>query len=156
MKILMPFLFLFPIRLFCQSVQVYDQYADLVTRLNQGGDSLFILNFWATWCKPCVGELPYFEEMTQKIGDRKEKVILVSIDFKKDLEKRLIPFVQGKSLKSEVALLADSDTNSWIEKVDKTWDGAIPVTYLYKNGRKVFHKDKFKDFGALESFVKSF
>ena len=156
MRLLLVFLFLSPFGLLGQSVGVYERYDDFEARLKHGGDTLFVVNFWATWCKPCVGELPYLEELTNKTGVDKVKVLLVSIDFKKDLEKRLIPFVQGKGLKSEVALLADSDTNSWIEKVDKTWDGAIPVTYLYKNGRKVFHKDKFKDFGALESFVKSF
>ncbi len=144
-----------PVFMKAQTPGLYDQYAQLESRLQNGGDTTFVVNFWATWCKPCVSELPFFEELTQKTGGQKIKVLLISIDLKRDLDKRLLPFVQSRKLQSEVNLLADSDVNSWALRVDAQWDGAIPVTMIYNKKGKRFHKDKFADAAELASFVQS-
>ncbi len=89
-----------------------------------------LVDFWATWCKPCVKELPYFEALHENFKGEKIKVILVSLDFKKDVETKLIPFVEEHKLKSDVVALTDHKYNEWIDKVDPEWGGAIPVTVV--------------------------
>lgn len=109
---------------------------DAVQRLmNSENDTLYVVNFWATWCKPCVEELPYFERLTQKYAGKPVKVVLISLDFPNQLNTKLIPFVEKHSMQSEVWLLDEPDANAWIDKVDPSWDGAIPVTLLI-NKRK--------------------
>ena len=93
-----------------------------------GNDKTLVINFWATWCVPCVKELPYFEAATQAYTRDEVEVILVSLDFPDELERRVIPFVEEKTLKSKVILLNDPDANSWIDKVSPKWSGAIPAT----------------------------
>ena len=63
-------------------------------------DRLKIVNFWATWCKPCVEELPYIEEIHTAYAEKPVKVILVSLDFPKQIESKLIPFLEKHQLKS--------------------------------------------------------
>ena len=111
--------------------------------LNQKDDTVYVVNFWATWCAPCIKELPSFEEIGKKYKDQKVKVILVSLDFPKKVESNLIPFIERKKLVSEVIHLDDPDANSWIEKIDKNWSGAIPATIIYRNDSKAFYEQSF-------------
>jgi len=104
--------------------------------LNQPNDTTYVINFWATWCKPCLEELPYFEEVTSRYTNQKVKVLLVSMDFPSKLEVKVKPFVQKQQLKSTVVLLDESDQNAFIERIDKTWSGAIPFTIIANGARK--------------------
>lgn len=115
------------------SIHVYASFDDLQPLLERTNDTLYVINFWATWCVPCVKELPYFEKVTAEYGSQKVKVLLVSLDFIEDIETALIPFIKKHQLLSDVVLLDDPDANRWIPMVDKEWDGAIPVT-LFKKG----------------------
>ena len=66
------------------------------------------------------------------------QVLLVSMDFPKDIERKLVPFVAKRHLEDAVVALADLDYNSWIDQVSTQWDGAIPFTLVYhKNDRRV-------------------
>ena len=73
------------------TVGVYS-YDNFKAFLEAENDTTYVVNFWATWCKPCVAELPYFEELYQNYKDQKVKLILVSLDFEKQLETKLLPF----------------------------------------------------------------
>ena len=112
-----------------------------------------VISFWATWCKPCVIELPYFEKISEKYENKKVKVILVSLDFSDELESRLKPFLKKKGIKSEVLLLNESDPNTFINKVSTKWSGAIPATYIYKGKNIEFFEGSFT-YGELESIIK--
>jgi thiol-disulfide isomerase/thioredoxin len=101
---------------------------------------IYVVNFWATWCVPCVAELPYFEQLGENYKASGVHVLLVSIDFAKAVQDKLIPFIREKKLKSEVVLLDDPDANSWISKVDENWSGAIPATVVYSNEKRSFHE----------------
>jgi thiol-disulfide isomerase/thioredoxin len=121
--------------------------------LNRQTDTVYIINFWATWCKPCVKELPYFEKISENYKDQKVKVVLVSLDFAKNYETMLIPFVKKKALKSEVVLLNDPNGNEWIDKVSTSWSGAIPATLIYTKNSREFYEQSFS-YEQLDSIVK--
>lgn len=100
--------------------------------LNSKNDTLYVVNFWATWCQPCVKELPYFDEMNEKYKSEKVKVILISMDFKSDVEVRLVPFLAKRKVKSSVWFLDETNQNEFIPKVEDGWSGAIPFTIMVR------------------------
>lgn len=120
--------------------------------LNIDDDNIHVVNFWATWCAPCVKELPYFEAVNQEYKDKNVKVLLVSLDFNL---KKLNAFLAKNDLKSEQVLLDDPDQNEWIPKVSKEWSGAIPATVIYKKGKRKFYEGSFTK-SELESELKNF
>ena len=124
-------------------------------RLKQGNDTIYVVNFWATWCAPCVAELPDFEKLDSVYKDKKVKVILVSTDFKKDIGSRLVPFIERKKLHSEVNFLDELYDNEWIPKIDSTWQGNIPATKIYtaKNGAQYF-LSRETSFSELDSLTR--
>lgn len=133
----------------------YDTFEQIEPQFNKQNDSVYVINFWATWCKPCVEEMPYFEQLHENLGDQKVKVMLVSMDFKKDVEDRFIPFLEERNLGPDVALLLDGKYNDWIAKVEEEWDGAIPATLIYKGDERIFHGKQFANYQQLASMVKS-
>jgi thiol-disulfide isomerase/thioredoxin len=125
---------------FTASAQVVKvvKYSDLEKLRRQPHDTLYVVNFWATWCKPCIKELPYFETVNKQYKGQPVQVVLVSMDAPQDLEKRVHPFVQKRALQSRLLLLDESDPNSWIDRLEPKWSGAIPATMLFNNKRKQY------------------
>nr|WP_297911751.1 TlpA family protein disulfide reductase [uncultured Allomuricauda sp.] len=103
----------------------------------------YIVNFWATWCKPCIEELPYFEKVNSEFGQAGVKVILVSLDMPSMWKSRLEPFVEKKGLSSEVVILDDPKQNTWIPKVSDAWGGGIPATLIYNKDKRSFYERGF-------------
>ncbi len=135
-------------------VPVFD-YDGLEQYLKQYADRTVVVNFWATWCVPCVKELPYFEKVTERYDEREVVVILVSLDFSDQLERRVLPFLERHNIRSQVVLLDDPDANRWIELVHPSWSGAIPGT-LFKNKKKeVFFEKSFSSFDEINQIVQS-
>lgn len=118
-------------------------------------DTTYVLNFWATWCIPCVAELPIFESIQKKYANGPVRIILISLDYVKKIETLLKPFLQRKKISLPVILLDEPDANKWINKVDSTWSGAIPAT-LIVNNQKGFRTflEKELNFDFLDSVVK--
>jgi thiol-disulfide isomerase/thioredoxin len=111
----------------------------LLKRIDNGGDTTYVVNFWATWCGPCCAELHYFTELDSTKPVKNLKVILVSLDFKKDISSKLIPFIEKRKIKTEVLFLDEVNDNEWIPKVDKEWQGNIPAT-LIRNTKMNYRK----------------
>lgn len=111
--------------------------------LTKNNDTTYVVNFWATWCRPCIKELPVFEKLNADYSEKKVKVVLVSLDFPDKIEKQVIPFMDKNNIQSEVVLLDDPDSNSWIPKISKDWSGAIPVTIIYKGDSREFYERSF-------------
>lgn len=139
-----------------QKLETFKTFDALKDKLIKENDTLYVVNFWATWCAPCVKELPYFEKLTKVSKDKKFKVILVSLDFPKEIDKRLKPFLKKRQLKSKVVLLSDTKYNNWLSKIDKDWSGSIPATWLVLGNKKKFLEEDFKDFEALQTFINEF
>ncbi len=134
---------------------VYDLYEDMDWIFNQKNDTTYVINFWATWCKPCVEELPFFIELDNTYRDEKVKLILVSLDFKNQIDKKLIPFIETHKLEPEVVVLADPDANKWIPKIADEWSGAIPATLVYNKNQRSFYEQSFESFEELNTILKS-
>lgn len=116
-------------------------------------NNIYVINFWATWCAPCIREIPVFEKIGEIYKDNNVKVLLVSLDFPTQIESRLIPFIENHNVESKVVLLDDPDSNRWIPLVDDSWNGAIPATIIYTSGFREFYRKEFK-YDELESIIK--
>lgn len=121
--------------------------------LHPGNDSIFVFNFWATWCAPCVKELPYFEELYAKKKDQKFKLYLISLDFLKQVETKLVPFMEKHQLQGEVMVIKDPDPNTWIDKVSPEWSGAIPITLVVQGDKQIFHEGELSSVQEIESLI---
>ncbi len=116
-----------------------------------------VINFWATWCKPCIEELPYFEAVNQDPDFDDIEIVLISLDFVEDLNTKVRNYIEKKSITSTVKLLDNVDYNSWIDKVDPSWSGAIPATLVINNtlNKRIFFEKQF-DESELESVLSEF
>ena len=118
-------------------------FNDFEPHLHFSNDTTYLVNFWATWCTPCVTELPAFERIGKEYQKDKVKVLLVSLDFPGQIESRLLPFLEKNGIRSEVLVLNDPDANKWIDRVDPSWSGAIPATLIYDRNSRLFHKGTY-------------
>jgi thiol-disulfide isomerase/thioredoxin len=125
----------------------YLSVPELEKILKNPANKLFVVNFWATWCPPCVKEIPSFEKVSGEYDTAKVKFIMVSLDFPSQIEKQLIPYIKKHNLSLKVAVMLDIDYNSWIDKVDISWQGEIPATLIFNNNRKIryFHSGEFDE-----------
>jgi thiol-disulfide isomerase/thioredoxin len=130
-------------------------YEELKPLLERKDDKTYIVNFWATWCAPCVKELPYFEKINKEYAIHNVEVILVSLDFPKQIDKKLIPFINKNKLQAKVVLLNDINEDVWIQAIDKSWSGAIPATLIYNKNDRKFYEQSF-DYETLENELQTF
>lgn len=143
-------IFLTSISLHAQSIPLL-KLDELESRISQNNDTLYVVNFWATWCKPCVEELPYFEKINSDTTFKNVKVLLVSLDFTSQRETKVEPFRTKKNLQSEVFILNEKNQNVWIDRVSSKWSGAIPATlFAFKNKREFYEKEfKYEELHTL-------
>lgn len=133
---------------------IYD-FEGLEPLLHREDDQTYIINFWATWCKPCLEELPYFEKVGAEQKDNKVKVMLVNLDMPHMWKSRLEPYVKNRGIQSEVVILDDPSQNEWIPKVYKGWGGGIPATLIYNKDKRSFFEHGFT-YEELNAVLKDF
>lgn len=108
--------------------------------LNEPTDGTLVVNFWATWCAPCIKELPLFEQLAAEARPGLE-VLLVSLDLDLDDDpEKVYRFIERKKLRSKVVLLDAPDPDAWINQVEKKWSGTLPATLVInrKTGKRKF------------------
>lgn len=118
-------------------------YEQLKPLLHKDDGKTYVINFWATWCLPCVKELPAFEKLNDEYKDKNVEVVLVSLDFSRQLETNLIPFIKNKNIKSKVLHFEDKNEQFWIQDIAENWSGSIPATIIYNSKKRKFYEQSF-------------
>jgi thiol-disulfide isomerase/thioredoxin len=151
MKKLIIVLLLINYHSFGQNVEVI-KFDSLDKIIKEKSDKVQVINFWATWCAPCIKELPYFESLNTAKSVQ-VNITLISLDFADKLDK-VNAFVKRKEITSKVLLLDEIDYNTWIDKVDKSWSGAIPATLIINSttGKRKFVEKELQE-GDLEKLI---
>lgn len=115
-------------------------FSQLEPYLNIKDDKIRIINFWASWCKPCLEELPIFEEVYneyQKSGKNVE-VLLVNLDYEDEVVEKVLPILKERKIKFPVVLFDDPDLEEQFFKINGAWFGDLPATLIYKNDKQLF------------------
>jgi len=92
-----------------------------------------IISMWATWCKPCIGEIPYFIEEVKNHASDSIQILLVSLDFKEAFPKEIAAFAKKRNFDAPIAWLNETDADYFCPKLDPKWSGAIPATLFINN-----------------------
>ena len=143
MKKLICILFFLPLLSFAQDVEII-HFDQLEARIAKEQTKLLVVNFWATWCGPCVKELVHFEKIHENYKDKDVHVLLVSLDFPNKIENSLKPFIKKNSIDADLVVLDEPNSNKWIDKIDPSWSGAIPCTLVInpvKHTRNFYEKE---------------
>ncbi len=136
---------------------IYDSYDDLTRLFIKDNDTTYLVNYWATWCKPCIEELPYFETIHKTLLKEKVRVILVSLDFPDQIETKLIPFIRKNKIAASVVFLNDPKSNYWIDQVNQNWSGGLPATITYRiKETKWFKEGSFSSYDELFTMLKPY
>src|ERR1700749_1380806 len=104
-------LFLIPVSIYASAQEIRAYSADNLIHYTSSKDTIYIINFWATWCAPCVHELPEFDALKKRYDGMPVKVLMVSLDFKEDYPSKLSLFLKRKGLTPEVVWLSDTNPN---------------------------------------------
>lgn len=149
-------LLLFADKLPAQEIEIYDSFDGYKVLLEKDNDTTYVINFWATWCRPCVKEFPAFKKVYEDIQDEKLQFILTSMDFGNNVESRVRAFINRHEIPPgmKVVILDDPDSNSWINDVNPDWSGSIPATLIYRKGERSFYEQEFT-YKELKELVKS-
>jgi len=109
-------------------------------------DSVLVISFWATFCKPCVEEIPYLETISKKYKDQKVKLLLISLDLSAFYPNRIQSFALKNKYSSQIVWLNETNADYFCPRIDKSWSGAIPSTVIINNktGYKKFIEEQLK------------
>lgn len=105
----------------------------------ENSDSALIINFWATFCGPCIEEIPYFQTIANKYKNQKVKLLLVSLDFKEFYPQKIAAFAKKRKYKAQIVFLDEEKPDDFCPKIDSSWSGAMPAT-LFVNSKTKYRK----------------
>lgn len=117
-----------------------EEVADYIKK----SDHPLIINFWATWCAPCVEEIPWFQNIVNTNANNGLELILVSLDFQNNYEKKVTSFAKNNKLNATLFWLDETNADHFCPLIDSAWYGSIPVTLFVNNlaGYRKFYNDQ--------------
>lgn len=123
--------------------------AELEARAESNPDTLYIYNFWATWCRPCVEEMPHFDQVSKDLDSLPVQVVFVSLDLPSEYGQRLPQFLKKRKFHAQALWLDEPKIQTKIDLVSPEWSGAIPATLFIRKsqGLRKFHEGDY----SLES-----
>lgn len=113
--------------------------AGLADLLKNETDELLLVNFWATWCGPCIIEYPEFVTIQRMYGERDFQFVSVSMDTPDQADKAL-KFLKGKASALPNYIMDTEDKYEVIKVVGEDWDGSLPITLLIEPGGKIAYR----------------
>lgn len=126
---------------------------ELQAHLRAHPESLYVLNFWSTWCRPCIAELPYLQEAAERLSDSLPvRFWLISVDFPPDGAQKAAALLRRKGITLPAFWLNETDPNSWIPSVAPEWDGALPYTHVF--GAQAGRRSPFHSAEEVVDFVR--
>lgn len=107
-------------------------------------DKPTIFNFWATYCKPCIEEIPHFQELVKKYDSAGVQLILVSLDFSENYPKKIKAFAARQKFTAPIKFLDETNADLFCPAVDSSWSGSIPASLFINNatGYRYFLEDQ--------------
>ncbi len=133
------------------AVYNFDSFEQLF--LHQQDNQIHVINFWGTFCAPCLAEMPYFEKLNK---ETEVNVLLVSLDMGFMMDTRLKPYLKKHPLDAKLIVLNDPSSKKWIPKVNPDWSSSLPATLIYKNDKSAFFERTFGSYEELLAEVKKF
>lgn len=121
-----------------QQIQVVT-YDSLAKKIYNKSDTTYMLHFFATWCVPCMNELPAIISYDKQHTATRYKLVLVSLDPSNTANQNLQAVISKLDITNTIYVLQDTNANDWISKVDPKWSGAIPAS-LFINQHKAYRK----------------
>jgi thiol-disulfide isomerase/thioredoxin len=103
-----------------------------------------IINFWATYCVPCIKEIPLFEQVLKEYESKGVKMLLVSLDFKESFPDKISSFAKKRKFKSDIVWLDETNADYFCPKIDSSWSGVMPATLFInrKKGIRIFVEEE--------------
>ncbi|MFT3675023.1 MAG: TlpA disulfide reductase family protein [Chitinophagaceae bacterium] len=92
-----------------------------------------VVNFWATYCKPCLEEMPGLVNAAEQYSKDSVQLILVSLDLEEDYPDKVNSFAKRFKVKGSLYWLDEYDADYFCPRVDSAWSGAIPATLFVNN-----------------------
>ena len=132
--------------------RVYDRYAEVAPVFTQNDDTTYLINFWATWCKPCLEELPLLQELAEEHRNDKLQVLLVSLDTEASAISRIPAYLEQKDITLPTLVLRD-ETAAWQRALDEKWDGSLPTTFIYRGPLRYIYRRNFNTLPDVEAAV---
>ena len=140
------YLFLFLLTWGSATIGAYSQTVKVINLkefevlLNRKSDSIYVYNFFATWCKPCVKELPHFIKFSKDSIHSNINLTFINLDQPENVDDIVIPFLAKKKMNQTVYLLNNTNYALWMPRVDRRWGGSIPATFVINgsNNKRAF------------------
>lgn len=133
---------------------IYSSFEEIEPLFRQNDGITYVINFWATWCKPCIAEMPYLEQLAAENPPGRLQVIMISLDRPADIRTRMKDFVEDRPLDLPVVSFTDDNFRNWIGRVSPDWRrSSIPATYVYRNGRSHFNGGAISSYRELRGLV---
>jgi thiol-disulfide isomerase/thioredoxin len=103
-----------------------------------------IISFWATYCIPCVKEIPYFQELVKKYKGKGVKLLLVSLDFKESYPDKIRKFSKKMNITAPIVWLDETNADYFCPRIDSKWSGVMPATLFLNNktGYRIFFEEE--------------
>lgn len=132
--------------------RVYATYAEITPLLEQQNDTTYLINFWATWCKPCLEELPLLQQLQDETKGPL-RVILVSLDDQPAAITRVPNYLEQRGIELPTVVLTDGDAG-WKRALDEHWDGSLPTTIIYRKGLRYVYRRNFRTLPDVREAVR--
>lgn len=131
-------------------------FREIEDRVRRGFDTVYVLHFWATWCRTCDQDLPAFQQIQKTAFSRPVRVLLISLDRPADQQTIVEPWLRRKGYRLPCVLLNTYADASWTARVDSSWTGSIPATLITDaSGTRRMFFDRPCSYAELRSSISS-